>query len=190
MQAIFNKNSVTTAASIAVLMLLTRGSHVLTAFSLPDASLMLFLLGGILLRNALWFALFFMLAAVIDFGAAAIDPAQGFCLTDGYWGMVPTYAVMWVGGLWLAKQAKPFAMLPFVTVSLLTSAIAFVISTQSYYLFSGRFPQARLWSSLQHGWEYMPAWMLYTVVYIGLVFVVRQLAIWLKFPLLESSHVA
>lgn len=190
MNVLTDKKSVLVATMLAVAMLLTRGSHMLTPFSLPDASVMLFLLGGLLLRHVGWFVLFFLLAAVIDFGAAAIDPAQGFCLTDGYWGMVPTYAVMWVGGLWLAKQTKPFAMVPFVTVSLLTSAIAFVISTQSYYLFSGRFPQTGLWSSLQHGWEYMPAWMLYTVVYIGLVFGVRQLAIWLKFPLLESSHAA
>ena len=34
------------AAAIAFFMLLTRGSHTLTPFSLPDASVVLFLLGG------------------------------------------------------------------------------------------------------------------------------------------------
>ena len=76
------------AASIAFAMLLTRGSHVLTQISLPDASLVLFLLGGLYLSanlkaSAAWFAAFFVLATFIDFGAAAIDPAQGFCMTNG-----------------------------------------------------------------------------------------------------------
>ncbi len=97
------------AATIAFFMLLTRGSHVLTHVSLPDASLVLFLLGGLLLRRAAWFAAFFVLATVIDFGAAAFDPAQGFCLTNGYWGLIPAYGAMWLGGVWLSKQQNVFA---------------------------------------------------------------------------------
>ena len=56
------------AAAIAFFMLLTRGSHVLSAVSLPDASLVLFLLAGLYLKRAGWFILFFILAAVILFG--------------------------------------------------------------------------------------------------------------------------
>ena len=86
------------AAAIAFLMLLTRGSHVLTSVALPDASLALLLIGGLYLRKAAWFGLFIVLATAIDFGAAAVDSLQGFCLTAGYWGMLPTYAVMWLAG--------------------------------------------------------------------------------------------
>lgn len=155
-------------------MLLTRGSHMLTPFSLPDASVMLFLLGGLLLRHIVWFVLLFVLATCIDFGAAALDPAQGFCLTNGYWGMVPAYAAMWLGGMWLANTKQPFALLPFVAVALLTSTLAFVISTQTYYLFSGRFPQAGVWSALQHGWEYLPAWLGYTFGYAVVTLLVHR----------------
>ena len=98
------KSQLLIVAAIAFFMLLTRGSHTLTPFSLPDASLALFLLGGLFLRRAGWFATFFILATVIDFGAAALDPAQGFCLTNGYWGLIPSYGVMWLGGLYLGKQ--------------------------------------------------------------------------------------
>ena len=52
------------AVAIAFAMLLTRGSHVLTQVSLPDASLALFLLGGLLLKRWAWFAAFFGLATV------------------------------------------------------------------------------------------------------------------------------
>ena len=61
------------AAALAFFMLLTRGSHVLTTVSLPDASLVLFLLGGLYLKRWGWFAAFFMLGSVIDFGAAALE---------------------------------------------------------------------------------------------------------------------
>ena len=157
------------AAAIAFFMALTRGSHVLTAVALPDASLVLFLLGGLYLRRAGWFAAFFALATVIDFGAAAIDPAQGFCLTNGYWGLIPSYGAMWLGGLWLAKQKDAFEIVPYAFVGLLTSFVAFVISTQTYYLFSGRFPANGIIESLQHGWNYLPSWMGFTAMYLAIM---------------------
>ena len=167
------------AAAIAFFMLLTRGSHVLTQVSLPDASLALFLLGGLLLKRIGWFAAFFALASMIDFGAAAFDPAQGFCLTNGYWGLIPAYSAMWLGGLWLAKQQNAFAAWPYALVSLSATFIAFVISTQTYYLFSGRFPANGLIESLQHGWEYLPNWMLVNMAYFAVIWLgvlaVRQL---------------
>lgn len=163
------QKSVFTAAIIAFFMLLTRGSHVLTQVSLPDASLALFLLGGLLLGRFAWFAAFFILATVIDFGAAAFDPAQGFCLTNGYWGLIPAYGAMWLGGIWLAKQKDAFNLVPYALVSLATTFIAFVISTQTYYLFSGRFPAEGVVESMQHGWEYLPSWMGFSMMYIAIV---------------------
>lgn len=163
------QKSVFTAATIAFFMLLTRGSHVLTQVSLPDASLALFLLGGLLLGRFAWFAAFFILATVIDFGAAAFDPAQGFCLTNGYWGLIPAYGAMWLGGLWLAKQKDAFSLVPYALVSLATTFIAFVISTQTYYLFSGRFPAEGVVESMQHGWEYLPSWMGFSMMYFAIV---------------------
>ncbi|OZA05391.1 MAG: hypothetical protein B7X95_06585 [Methylophilaceae bacterium 17-44-8] len=158
-----------TAAIIAFFMLLTRGSHVLTQVSLPDASLVLFLLGGMLLGRFAWFAAFFILASFIDFGAAAFDPAQGFCLTNGYWGLIPAYGAMWIGGTWLSKQQDAFNAMPYALVSLVTTLIAFVISTQTYYLFSGRFPANGVIESMQHGWEYLPNWMGFSMMYFAAV---------------------
>lgn len=162
------------ATAIVFFMLLTRGSHVLTSFSLPDASLALFLVGGMCLGTDIksrlaWFAAFFSLATVIDFGAAAFDPAQGFCLTNGYWGLIPAYGAMWLGGTWLSKQQDAFNAMPYVLVSLVTTLIAFVISTQTYYLFSGRFPANGLIESMLHGWEYLPSWMGFSMMYFAAV---------------------
>jgi len=155
------------AALIAFFMLLTRGSHVLTTVSLPDASLALFLLGGLYLKRAWWFAAFFVLAAVIDFGAAALDPMQGFCLTNGYWGLIPAYGAMWLGGLWLATRTDAFAVKPYALTSVITTVVAFVISTQAYYLFSGRFPNNGVQETLQYGWNYLPSYVGFTLMYMA-----------------------
>lgn len=166
------------ATALAFFMLLTRGSHTLTPFNLPDASLVLFLLGGLWLKRAGWFAAFFVLATCIDFGAAALDPAQGFCLTNGYWGLIPSYGAMWLGGLWLSKRANAFALVPYAAASMLTTFVAFVISTQTYYLFSDRFPAQGLIESMKHGWEYLPSWMGFTAMYFAIV--------WLSVALFRS----
>ncbi len=154
------------AAAIAFLMLLTRGSHVMTSVALPDASLALLLIGGLYLRKGAWLALFVMLATAIDFGAASIDSVQAFCLTIGYWGMLPTYAVMWIAGLWLSKQTESLNALKFTLASLASTLAAFVISTQTYYLFSGRFPNSGVLETMQYGWNYLPSFTGFTAMYL------------------------
>jgi len=154
------------AAAIALLMLLTRGSHVLTSVALPDASLALFLIGGLYLRKSTWFGLFVVLATVIDFGASAIDSWYGFCLTAGYWGMLPTYAAMWFAGLWLSKQSNDLDVVKYSLAGLLATLSAFVISTQTYYLFSGRFPNNGILETMQFGWNYLPSYMVFTAMYL------------------------
>jgi hypothetical protein len=154
------------AAAIAFFMLLTRGSHVLTHVALPDASLALLLIGGLYLRKAAWLVFFVVLATAIDFSAAAIDSLQAFCLTIGYWGMLPTYAAMWFAGVWLGKQANGLDVLKFSLAALASTLVAFVISTQTYYLFSGRFPNHGLVETMQYGWNYLPSYLAYTAMYL------------------------
>ena len=162
------------AAVITFFMLLTRGSHVLTTVSLPDTSLALFLLGGLYLRKGVWFVTLFVLAAIIDFGAAVLDPAQGFCLTNGYWGLIAAYGAMWLGGRWLASRRDAFALLPYAATSLITTIIAFVISTQTYYLFSGRFPNGGVMETMHYGWNYLPSYLGFTAIYFAMVWVVAR----------------
>ena len=168
-----NRHFLLQQGGIAILlfffMLLTRGSHALTSVALPDASLAVFLLGGIFLRRAAWFVLFFLIGATIDFGAAAWNSYFAFCLTDGYWGMILAYGAMWLGGRWLVRQGDAFAISRYLPVALLTTFMAFVISTQTYYLFSGRFPNNGLHETIQHGWNYLPGYLGYSMMYFAIV---------------------
>lgn len=161
-------------ALMAFLMLLTRGSHVLTHVSLPDASLALLLIGGLYLRKAIWFGFFIVLATLIDFGAANVDSILAFVLTPGYWGMLPTYAVMWLGGIWLSTQQQNINIVKFSLVGLFTTFTAFVISTQTYYLFSGLFPAEGVMRASQNGWEYLPSYAGFSLMYLAIFWLSAQ----------------
>ena len=159
------------------LMTLTRGSHLLSSISLPDASLVLFLIGGIYLKNIRFFIALFLLGLFIDFGAAALEPKLGFCLTKGYWGLIPAYASLWVCGYFLNKQKylqKLSIFIPYVSIAVV---VAFLISTQTYYLFSGRFGSPSLAESLLHGWEYLPQYFLSSFIYIALFWLTQNIII-------------
>ncbi len=159
------------------LMTLTRGSHLLSSISLPDASLVLFLIGGIYLKNIRFFIALFLLGLFIDFGAAALDPKLGFCLTKGYWGLIPAYASLWVCGYFLNKQKylqKLSIFIPYVSIAVV---VAFLISTQTYYLFSERFGNPSLSESLLHGWEYLPQYFLSSFIYIALFWLTQNIII-------------
>ncbi len=170
------------ASVIAFFMLLTRGSHVLTSVALPDASLALLLMGGLVLRKSCWLIVFALLATIIDFGASQMNSWYGFCLTPAYWGMLPSYAAMWLAGVWLAHQSDSLHVAKYSTASLLATFTAFVISTQTYYLFSGRFPNNGMMQTMTYGWNYLPSYMGYTAMYL--------LAFWLIAKALPSLNLA
>ena len=81
----FNKYNLISILFLIFLMLFTRGSHFLTELSLPDASLISFLILGILSPSLILFFLFFILGSLIDFGSAIFDVSKGFYLSNGYW---------------------------------------------------------------------------------------------------------
>jgi hypothetical protein len=178
------------AAALAFFMLLTRGSHVLTHVALPDASLALLLIGGLYLRKAAWLVGFVMLATAIDFSAAAIDSLQAYCLTIGYWGMLPTYAAMWLAGVWLGKQSNGLDALKFSLAAMVSTLAAFVISTQTYYLFSGRFPNHGLVETMQYGWNYLPSYLAYTAMYLVGFWALAKASSKLNFIKSPTSHTA
>ena len=178
------------AAALAFFMLLTRGSHVLTHVALPDASLALLLIGGLYLRKAAWLVGFVMLATAIDFSAAAIDSLQAYCLTIGYWGMLPTYAAMWLAGVWLDKQSNGLDALKFSLAAVVSTLAAFVISTQTYYLFSGRFPNHGLVETMQYGWNYLPSYLAYTAMYLVGFWALAKASSKLNFIKSPTSHTA
>ncbi len=169
-----SRRSLWMAVALLAIMALTRGSHVGDGSLLPDATLATLLLGGMLLQRGAWFALMLTAAVAVDAFAVGVAGISSYCLSPAYWALLPTYASLWLGGRWLATRRDAFAPLAYVAIASLSASVAFVISTYSFYLFSGYYPQATLWQALQHGWEYYPAYVGYTLLYLGLAWLVQR----------------
>ena len=148
---------------IFLLMVLTRGSHLLSSISLPDASFALFLVGGILLKKPKWLISLFMLSFVIDLVTLSINTAYQIPINFSYWGLLFSYGIMWFFGLRIANT-KSF--LRFSAFGVIATLITFVISTQTYNLLSGTFPDITIKESIQTGWEYLPQSFIYTMSYL------------------------
>ena len=148
---------------ITLFMVLTRGSHFLTPISLPDASFALFLIGGMLLKKPKWFISLFVFSVVIDLVTLSINITYQIPINLGYLGLLVSYGIMWFFGSLIANT-KSF--LKFSAFSVLATLIAFLISTQTYNLLSGTFPDITIKESIQTGWEYLPQSFIYTMSYL------------------------
>ena len=119
---------------LAALMAATRMSHFGTSVLLPDASLAVFLLGGLLLQRACGFVVLIAVAFGVDVLAAQTAEQAGWCLTPAYWGLIPTYGTLWLAGRWLDKKDLNF--LRVAGVSVFAVGLAFIISNLAWFAFS------------------------------------------------------
>jgi len=130
---------------LIALMALTRFHHFGDAFSLPDASLAVFFLAGLGFARRWWLLGFLMLeAVVIDYVAITHFNVSAFCVSAAYVFLIPTYTVMWFAGSFCAKFKTLTAneILLSMGVMLLATSAAFLLSNGSFYLLSGRYPDA------------------------------------------------
>ncbi len=167
--------------SLLALLALTRWGHFGSAVSLPDASLAVFLLGGLWLGCArAWglghFAALMASAFAIDVLLARTATEAGWCLTPAYWGLVPTYALMWLAGRWLAHAAQP-GVLAFATVGAVATTAAFVISNLTYWAYSGHFEAMPLAEYAGRVVQYYPPYLGSTALYLALGWVVHRLGL-------------
>lgn len=150
--------SIALFALLVLLMAATRSHHFDFLTHLPDASLAAFLLAGIYLPLAAFPALL-LVAGVADYSAINYAGVSDWCLSPAYWFLIPTYAVMWYAGrFYAARHSQSWQGLSlFAMTALFATSAAFVISSGSFYLFSGRFAGM---TALQYAdsvaWYYVP----------------------------------
>ena len=163
---------ISTFTFLFLLMALTRGSHLLTSVSLPDASFALFLIGGLLLKKPKWFISLFAFSIAIDLVTLSMSSAYQIPINLGYFGLLPSYGIMWFFGSSIANT-KDF--LKFSAFGVIATLISFLISTQTYNLLSGVFPNITIKQSLQTGWEYLPQSLIYTMNYLVIYWGIQSL---------------
>jgi hypothetical protein len=120
---------------LAAAMTATRMSHFGTSSLLPDASLAVFLIGGLVLQRLCGFSVLMAVAFGVDVLSARTAVEAGWCLTPAYWGLIPTYGVLWLAGRWLGKRQR-FDFMMSASISLAAVAGAFLISNAFWYAFS------------------------------------------------------
>ena len=126
---------------LAAVMLLTRMNH----FGIvPDASWAVFFLGGYYLRpQSRWaFPLGMVLAVLVDWwviNATGQSFWAHYCVSVGYWFLVPSYLALWLGGSMLAKRQRGLAwstLAWLVPVFVVATSACFVLSNGSFYWLS------------------------------------------------------
>ena len=168
------KKSFAIATTLAFFIMLTRSGHFATAISVPDATIALLFVGGILLGRTSWLALMIMVAFLVDAYAIGIKGVSAYCVSPAYWGLVITYAMVWGLGRWLAKRGEPFKMLPFVATGFVASSVAFVLSNAFWYAFSGRFTDMSAMEFSTQIAHYGLPYVGYAMMYMGIAWVVHK----------------
>lgn len=150
------------------LMALTRLYHFGSAFSLPDASIAVFFLAGMGFSSLWFFGLLLLEVVVIDYLAITRFSVSDFCISPAYICLIPTYAVMWFAG----RYCKAHKSLGFVDslktfgLAVIATTGAFVISSGSFYVFSGRFGQLSWNQYLNQTTQYYPPYLSAALIYI------------------------
>ena len=164
---------------LLLVMSITRGSHLLTSVSLPDASFAIFLIGGMILKKPKWFISLFISSVVIDLVTLSMNSTYQIPINQGYLGLLPSYGIMWFFG---SRIVNTKSFIRFAAFGVIATLISFVISTQTYNLLSGTFSDITIKESIQTGWEYLPQSFIYTMSYL--------LAYWGIHSLFKSQFVS
>ncbi|WP_411832744.1 hypothetical protein [Pseudoxanthomonas mexicana] len=168
-------------ALLAALMIATR-SHLLYHFApVPDASWAVFFIAGFYLRGwGRWaFPALMALAVLVDYVAITrqgMDFFAHYCMSPGYWFLVPAYFALWMGGSLVRRQYRKAdgKALALLVASLIGAVVACQLFSQGgFYWFSDSVAEP----SLAGWWKNYTDWLLpylrTTAIYVGLAVIVH-----------------
>lgn len=170
------RHQIVIGIALAALMLATRGQHFPTVKQvLPSASWAVFFLAGVYLRPAWVLAALFGLASFLDFAAINWQGVSDYYVSPAYIALIPAYAALWFGGRWFAGHysVKPVALLWLAASVLVSVFVCELISSGSFYFFSGRFAEPTLAEFAGRIVKYFPAFLGSTTFWIATVALVH-----------------
>nr|WP_067294759.1 cobalamin ABC transporter [Marinobacterium profundum] len=173
---------------LALMMAASRGHHFASLENLPSASWALFFIAGFYLRSKWAFAGLMLEAVLLDMIAVGFQGAIDLCITVSYPMLLPAYGALWMGGQWLATRYRAhWSMLGNLLLSVLVaSSLCQLISSGSYYYFSGRFADPTLAEFAQRMLRYGPLSLQSMAFYIGLTTLLH--GAWLSAEKLRHSQ--
>ncbi|MGZ8163860.1 MAG: hypothetical protein ACXWTK_08960 [Methylobacter sp.] len=173
---------------LIALMVLTRFHHFGDVLHLPDASLAVFFFAGFY-RKKSFFVFLLAMAALIDY-IAIKNGTSDWCVSPAYVFLIPTYAVMWLAGRCCStfKSLNIPEMATSVSVVTLATSAAFIISSGSFYLFSGRFDGSSLVEYFVRVAQYYPSYLSAALIYAGAGLAILKII--KSLPALAARHKA
>lgn len=158
--------------ALTALMVATRSGHLGTAWSPPDASWAVLYLAGFYFRQEWRWALPTLLgtAVAVDFIVIRDFGVSAYCVTMAYVFMVPAYALLWLGGVWMRRAYRhDIADLARWVASLGVSAsLCFFLTNASFYWLGGRVPDPTLGGWWQNFTQWYPGFIGVPFVYAGI----------------------
>jgi hypothetical protein len=124
------KQTIGIAVVFSLVLWATRGQHVASMMSLPDATWAIAFMLGFLLSPIL-FVLVLAQAFVIDYLAMG-----NYVLNIAYAALIPAYLALWLAGRWLRQhyELQGFRIGQFVVALISSVAICELISSGAFYL--------------------------------------------------------
>ncbi|HUB92216.1 MAG TPA: hypothetical protein VMA74_21010 [Dyella sp.] len=173
-------------AVLALVMAATRVHLSLFHHDVWDASWGVFFLAGFWLRGTgRWaFPLLMAEAVLVDYLVIThmgINFWDHYCVSAGYWFLIPAYGSLWIGGSWLATHQRGLSLTTLgmaVAALLVSESACYVISNGSFYWLSAHVPAPKsfaAWFDNLGDW-YLP-FLQTTAVYVALGAVLHVLAV-------------
>lgn len=167
-----------------VLVLITTRSHFVVdylhfspALRAPDATLGIFFLAGLWIASWRFAGLLLGAAALADQIAFA-NGIPDWCLTAAYACLIPAYLTMWFAGRYCrgADIMSAAGLLKIASVMVVATFIEFVISSGSFFLWSGYFADmsaSEYWSKTI---GYYPSYLIWATVYVAVGLAIAMVA--------------
>ncbi len=153
---------------LVILMVMTRYSAFHT-WGLPSATLAVFFVAGIYLRQYLFPVLLIATAGLTDYFSIQAGTSD-WCITPAYMFLIPTYLSLWFAGRQFEElEIHTFKELSQLTLFLfLSTTAAFIISTGSYHMLSGRYDDVPVLEQVVNSMKYYPRYIGGAFFYMGI----------------------
>lgn len=183
--------------SVLALLMAASRAHVFDHFSPPDATWAVFFVGGFLLRG--WgravFPLLMALAMGIDWVVISSHSMafwDHYCVSAAYWGLIPAYGLLWMGGSWLRRHYRgaDLAAAGRLLAAFLVAVTACQLVAQgTFYWYSGVVAEPTLVGWWQNFLDWLPGYMGTAAGYTAIA-AVLQVAAERVAPLLRAARAA
>ncbi len=164
------------ALALTCLVLLMAATRVNHFAAIPDASWAVFFIGGFYLRSwTRWaFPLLMGLAVVVDWlviRRLGLDFWQHYCVSPGYWMLLPAYFALWAGGMLLERgyQGATWSALAKTMLLVLAAvAVCHLFAQGGFYWTTRNVAEPTLGGWMKNYADWFVPYLGTTALYVGL----------------------